>query len=624
MTSWLLYAGLVSLLLGGAAWLLEQGLSARGWATRFPWAGALAAGVLIPLLGRPRSVVVEITSGAPVPSTGPAPLAGGALPPAAVPWMDVAIFVGWAALSAICLLAVASTLLAVARARRNWVPDRAGRHDVLVSKAFGPALVGLARPAIVLPRWARDLGLESSAVMAEHEHEHRRARDHVLLLGGAMAVALIPWNPVAWWMLRRLRGAVEMDCDRRTLASGVSLEAYGSTLLEVSRNSPGRIWNLAPGLIEPRSQLERRLTMMGRGRRQLKKPALAALLGGAVVLVAVACETPAPTDLQDAYSRVANIRSDGEGPNYIIDGISSSGDTVFIMGRTLTYTGDDPLIFIDGRLLGPGQTGETKIQLSSLRPEDIERVEVLKDAAAEKVAGPRAARAGAIFIYLKDGVVVDGLDLTGPVVVSSAEGTEAGDLRFGAAVAAERTERARGELERAREMEFGRERGADGGNLEIDELRVRELQARVKEEAAALERLERSGEASAAEMEERQARLLQEQRQAEELVVRLRRSEAYRAASGSAEAARESAETSLRRAEALMEEAAALVSRADGQPGAQSAEYQERLAALQSAIRTQAEAARGEESRVQEALRRAGEMLQELAERLKERPGGSE
>ena len=618
MTSWLLYAGLVSLLLGGAAWLLEQGLSARGWATRFPWAGALAASVLIPLLGRPRSVVVELTSGASVPSAAPAPLAGGALPSAAVPWMDVAVFVGWATLSAICLLAVASTLLAVARARRNWVPDRAGRHDVLVSKAFGPALVGLARPAIVLPRWARDLGLESSAVMAEHEHEHRRARDHVLLLGGALAVALIPWNPVAWWMLRRLRGAVEMDCDRRTLASGVSLEAYGSTLLEVSRNSPGRIWNLAPGLIEPRSQLERRLTMMGRGRRQLKKPALAALLGGAVVLVAVACETPAPTDLQDAYSRVANIRSDGEGPNYILDGISSSGDTVFIMGRTLTYTGDDPLIFIDGRLLEPGLTAEGKTRLSALRPEDVERVEVLKDAAAENIVGPRGARSGAIFIYLKEGAEVDGLDLSGPTVVSSAEGTEAGDLRFGAAVAAERTARARRELERAREMEFGREQGADG-NAEVNELRVREIRARVKEEAAALERLERSGEASAAEIEERQARLLQEQRQAEELLVRLRRREAYRATSESA-----AAETSLRRAEALLAEAQALVSRSQGQPGAESVEYQERLAALQAAIRTQAEAARGEESRVQEALRRAGGILRELAERLKERPGGSE
>ena len=35
-----------------------------------------------------------------------------------------------------------------------------------------------------------------------------------------MAVVLMPWNLPLWWQWRRLRFAIEVDCDARVLASG--------------------------------------------------------------------------------------------------------------------------------------------------------------------------------------------------------------------------------------------------------------------------------------------------------------------------------------------------------------------------------------------------------------------
>ena len=41
----------------------------------------------------------------------------------------------------------------------------------------------------------------------------------VFLMVTALTLILAPWNVALWWQLRRLRLAVEMDCDRRVVAA---------------------------------------------------------------------------------------------------------------------------------------------------------------------------------------------------------------------------------------------------------------------------------------------------------------------------------------------------------------------------------------------------------------------
>jgi TonB family protein len=164
---------------------------------------------------------------------------------------------------------------------------------VVLTPDLGPAVTGLGRGRVVLPRWLWRLGATERRLAVAHEREHLRAGDPWLLAGARLLAALMPWNLPLWWGLRRLRLAVETDCDRRVLRAGADPRAYGDLLLSVGeRSRPVR--GLA-ALAERTSFLERRIDQMTRATTKWRGPKAA--LAGAVALaaVAVACESPTPT-----------------------------------------------------------------------------------------------------------------------------------------------------------------------------------------------------------------------------------------------------------------------------------------------------------------------------------------
>ncbi|MEW5931905.1 MAG: M56 family metallopeptidase, partial [Gemmatimonadota bacterium] len=178
--------------------------------------------------------------------------------------------------------------------RRGWRRAVVAGEPVLVSPATGPAVVGFLRGRIVLPAWALEWDDESQRLMVEHEREHLRARDPLLLLLALAAAAAVPWNAALWWQLRRLRLAMEVDCDARVLRRRPDVRAYGLLLLEVGRVAASpRVPVLA--LTEPPSFLERRIrTMTSRtARRRVRRAALAAALCAGSVLLAAALPAPA-------------------------------------------------------------------------------------------------------------------------------------------------------------------------------------------------------------------------------------------------------------------------------------------------------------------------------------------
>jgi len=70
---------------------------------------------------------------------------------------------------------LATVLILSLRARHRWERRRIGDEHVYVSRRFGPALVGIARPAIVIPRWVLRLGEAVGTTVVRHEREHARA-----------------------------------------------------------------------------------------------------------------------------------------------------------------------------------------------------------------------------------------------------------------------------------------------------------------------------------------------------------------------------------------------------------------------------------------------------------------
>src|SRR5690606_10287940 len=135
-------------------------------------------------------------------------------------------------------------------------------------------------------------------LVVRHEHEHQRAGDHFLLTIVCVAVCVLPWNPALWWMLKRARLAVELDCDARVLRSGAAVKSYGMLLLDIAGHAPAARPFTAPALVDARTQLERRVLAMVETHRT-GRPLQALACGALTLTLAVgACATDMPTAAQ--------------------------------------------------------------------------------------------------------------------------------------------------------------------------------------------------------------------------------------------------------------------------------------------------------------------------------------
>lgn len=298
---WMVYAATVALLLGLAALALERVVRQRGWPVRWLWAGALAGSLLLPavmaMMPAP-SVATRPADSATVPATD----AGGAGvlrmdPGAAVPeWsagLDGWLLAGWAAASAAVALTLLLPALLLRRRARGWRWRTVDGVGVWVAPDAGPAVVGFLRSRIVLPEWMLERTPAERAMVLAHEAEHLRARDPRLILGALLLAAAFPWNPAIWWQGRRLRTAVEVDCDARVLGRGVDPRAYGRVLLEVTeRGGAHRL--IVAALSESRSSLERRFRLMFTPRPRAWRTRAAGATAVAATLVLAACFTTRP------------------------------------------------------------------------------------------------------------------------------------------------------------------------------------------------------------------------------------------------------------------------------------------------------------------------------------------
>ena len=313
---WMLYAALVAACAAAAAAALERVLRLWERPVRLAWAAALVVTVLAPaaLLVLPKLLVSPdggavvlgdvVALGAPTGEVSATPsrfdslreavaaslgAAAGSLAP-----LDRPLLAGWAALSHLPAGALAASAVRLRRRRRWWRRAVVDGMPVLVAPDAGPAVMSGGDRRIVLPSWALALDAPLRALVLRHEAEHLRAGDPRLLLGGVLALVLMPWSPAVWWQVRRLRLAVELDCDRRVLRGGGDVERYGLLLLAVSQRGGGMLRLAMPALSEGTTDLERRIAAMTAPppRRRWARAASLTAVAGAVV--AAACVVPSP------------------------------------------------------------------------------------------------------------------------------------------------------------------------------------------------------------------------------------------------------------------------------------------------------------------------------------------
>ncbi|MGH7444224.1 MAG: TonB-dependent receptor, partial [Longimicrobiales bacterium] len=258
--------------------------------------------------------------------------------------------------------------------------------------------------------------------------------------------------------------AVELDCDARVLRAGARPVHYGSLLVEMAAHRTALPFGAAALAASP-THLERRLLAMTNPapRRRLVRTSLSACLAGA--LLVAACEADLPTgaeldamDVAAIEDATARLPLTSEEPLYVIDGVESDAaaahalepaaiaqvnvrkgrasaedgrpvieivtwaaaeraavtraraDEASAEGRTMMPlmksdqqgasprldSGFSGILMIDGRRAEPSA-------LNSLSPEAIERIEVVKGAAAVRLFADPAAQNGVIQVYTKAG-----------------------------------------------------------------------------------------------------------------------------------------------------------------------------------------------------------------------------
>ncbi|HEX3868066.1 MAG TPA: TonB family protein, partial [Gemmatimonadaceae bacterium] len=295
----MLYAAAVGGLVTLAAAAIDRVAVTRGRPLRFVWLAAILA-----TLGWPAAHAIEQS----IPRSDPTSVmpftivlqpmvAASVSGPDRAALLDRALVALWIVATAVLLLRLTSGIVSLGRIRARWREGDVDGTRVRLSPNVGPAVVGLHAMDVVLPEWIMSLDPPLRALVLRHEEEHRNARDPYLLCAAGIAVALMPWNPALWLQARRLRLAIEMDCDGRVLRAYPSPERYGMLMLAIAQRRSVAPAMFAPMLTEPTTQLEERIIAMRATTHRLTRLTLygGLTIAAAALFVACALESDSPT-----------------------------------------------------------------------------------------------------------------------------------------------------------------------------------------------------------------------------------------------------------------------------------------------------------------------------------------
>lgn len=239
--SLLLSSAALSLLAAVAVWL--AGRRDPACSPRLT-CGALLALLALPLLALLPKLTIEL------PAVGGA---SDAAPVSSVSWLALA----WAAGFAFFALGLVADFMALGRWRRRAIdaddPEfgrildncraqlglRRGVSVRIHPECSSPSIAGLWRPVVYLPAASRLWRRETLRMVLLHELGHVARRDLWTSLAARFACLLHWFNPLVWWLRRRLIAQCEFACDARVISAGADPAHYASALCDVAESGPG-------------------------------------------------------------------------------------------------------------------------------------------------------------------------------------------------------------------------------------------------------------------------------------------------------------------------------------------------------------------------------------------------
>lgn len=236
-----------------------------------------------------------------------------------------------------------------------------------------------------------------------HETKHLELRHPIDMIICQLSIIIQWYNPAAYLMRDELRSVHEYQADEAVLKSGVNARSYQLLLIKkaVGKKFPA----LANSLNH--SKLKKRITMMTKNQssksRRLRVasfvPAIAAAL--CVVNYAPVANALESIDQVEIVGKINKNMPDERKENEITivnvgtvkkDSIQQTNPAVVVINHQKDATsGNNPLVIVDGKECD---------NMSSIAPEDIESISVIKDETAKKIYGDKAEN-GVIIITLK-------------------------------------------------------------------------------------------------------------------------------------------------------------------------------------------------------------------------------
>jgi TonB family protein len=298
MIALIVEAALRSLALGAVVWLAMLALRPRNpHLQKTVWITVLLASLVMPFVLKARlapsfdvpTYVVTLTE-----SVGGA---ANAAPVSAWQWSIGAITAIYAFVAIALLARFAIGLIAIWRIRRAAAPLANGDLlDIRVSpKVASPATFG---STILLPATSADWDESTLQAIISHERSHVRYWDCYVQWLARLHACVFWFNPLAWWLNRRLADLAETTSDDAVVQAISDRTAYADLLLEIARHpAPSMVTAAARSNISAR--IERIISNIPPAlppRRWIRGAAVLALVP-LFVLAAATAQSPAANPL---------------------------------------------------------------------------------------------------------------------------------------------------------------------------------------------------------------------------------------------------------------------------------------------------------------------------------------
>lgn len=306
--------------------------------------------------------------------------------------------------------------------------ERLGQHppEVLISPVVhAPCLTGIRKPLILLPA-QNDLSDSVQRDIFLHELAHLARRDCLYFMLARLATAVLFFQPLVWWLSRRMEQLADDICDDYVIHYGSGRKHYANTLVDFAERLPAPALTTEVGLamVSQRSALSRRVLRILDTSRVLtlrlpvKWGALILLLGvsattSAALLVTTPAEESAPQ--QDAPAQSDENQGTAVKPNSSEQKQESENTGLHLRGNVVSPTGQP----VPHASIGYASTGWDQRQRTRLATSDARgNFEITIPASDPRYA---ALHNDSMLVALADGY--------GPVIESVYQFDASGEMR---------------------------------------------------------------------------------------------------------------------------------------------------------------------------------------------------